>query len=137
MPIAEGDVSKFTNTFASNMTTMPTTVFNAAWSLPTVTGYPLTKPAVYGGLKGGYKIPFKSIWVYFGKKDIVHDWQYRGGTLDSKTPWTRTTMYPYYLDSYTGGRQRLSQHRPNRRSRRGRRRYSQGLGGGIAGPRSR
>ncbi len=99
--IADGDIAKFTTTFASNMTSTPTTVFNAAWSLPTVTGYPLTKPAVYGGLKGEYKIPFTSTWVYTGKTDIVHDWQFLGGTLDNNVTWATNSTRTYYFDSYT------------------------------------
>lgn len=99
--IAEGDVSKFTNTFASNMTSTPTVVFNSAWSLPTVTGYPLTKPAIYGGLKGEYKIPFTSTWIYTGKTDIVHDWLFMGGTLDNNVTWATNSVRTYYFDSYT------------------------------------
>jgi hypothetical protein len=99
--IAEGDVAKFGNTFASNMTSTPTVVFNSAWSLPTVTGYPLTSPAVYGGLKGEYKIPFTSTWIYTGKTDIVHDWQFSGGTMDNNVTWTGSSSRTYYFDSYT------------------------------------
>jgi len=99
--IAECDIAKFGVTFASNMTSTPTTVFNAAWSLPTVSGYPLTKPAVYGGLKGEYKIPFTSVWVYTGKTDFVHDWQFRGGTLDNNVTWATSSVRTYYFDSYT------------------------------------
>jgi len=99
--IAEGDVAKFGVTFATNMTSTPTQVFNAAWSLPTVTGYPLTKPAVYGGLKGEYRIPFSSTWIYTGKTDIVHDWQFSGGTLDNNITWATSSTRTYYFDSYT------------------------------------
>jgi len=100
MAIADGDIAKFGTTFASNVTSTPTQVFNAAWSLPTVSGYPLTKPAIYGGLKSEYKIPFTSTWIYTGKTDIVHDWQFMGGTLDNNVTWTTSSVRTYYFDSY-------------------------------------
>lgn len=97
----EGDISKFSTTFSSNMTTTPTTVYNAAWSVPTVaTGYPSTSPAPWGGTNGEYTLPFSTTWLYTGKGDIIQDWTYAGGTLDNNVTWSSSSSRTYYLDSY-------------------------------------
>jgi len=101
MSIGEGSVSGFSTTFSSNFTTTPQVVFNAAWSLPAVTGYPTTSPSIYGGLKGEYRVPFSTSFVYTGKGDIVHDWQFMGGTLDNNVTWTTSSVRTYYFDSYS------------------------------------
>ncbi|MHC4899876.1 MAG: hypothetical protein ACYTGW_22520 [Planctomycetota bacterium] len=101
--VSEGDLDTFSNTFASNAKSTPTTVFNNAWKVPAVTGTPLLKPAVWGGLKNEYTIAFSTAWVYTGKADILTDWQYSGGKMDNGAAWTGSRGYSYYLDGYGNG----------------------------------
>jgi len=98
--ISEGDLSKFSTTYAANATTTPTTVFNAGWSLPTVTGVQSPAPQPWGGKNGELKIPFSTTWVYTGKQDILTDWTYSGGVLANAATWTGSTTRYYMIDSY-------------------------------------
>jgi hypothetical protein len=99
LTISEGDLNKFSNTFASNATATPTVVFSSGWSLPTVSGKQ-PAPSPWGGKNGMLKFPFKSTWIYTGKADILTDWQYTGGTLANNSTWTGSTSRYYMIDSY-------------------------------------
>jgi hypothetical protein len=100
MKVSEGDVANFTTNFANNTKTTPTTVYNKAWGVPLVIGFPLLKPAVWGGLKGEYTIPFSTAWVYTGKGDILTDWKFTGGKLANNVVWATNSARNYYLDGY-------------------------------------
>ena len=90
--MSQGDINTFNRTFATNSTTTPTTVFKKAWSLPTVpNGFPLLKPAIWGGLKGQYVISFSTNWVYTGKGDIISDWQFTNGKISFTRDFVRHT----------------------------------------------
>jgi hypothetical protein len=99
LTISEGDLNKFSNTFAANATATPTVVFSSGWSLPTVSGKQ-PAPSPWGGKNGMLKFPFKSTWIYTGKADILTDWQYTGGTLANNSTWTGSTSRYYMIDSY-------------------------------------
>ncbi len=103
LAVCEGDFAGFSNSFTANCKTTPTTVFNTTFTLPTQSGLPATKPAVWGGTKGEYTFPFSSTWLYTGKRDIVYDFTFTGGTMVNGVTWNSTGGWVYYLDSYGGG----------------------------------
>jgi len=105
--LSDTDYSQFGATFASNVKGNPTEVFNAKVSWPTITGNPITKPAIWGDLFGGLKFPFKTSWAYTGNNDLLFDWQFSGGVLANAANWSGATSVEYYLDGvplidYTG-----------------------------------
>jgi hypothetical protein len=100
LQLADGDIATMTNNYAGNMKSTPTTVFSASVTWPTMTGYPLTNPALWGGTTGAYRFPFTTQWLYLGKTDIVTDWTFTGGTLANNYAWTSTLSRYYYFDGF-------------------------------------
>lgn len=97
--LGDGDIKTFSNNFAANIKS-PTRVFSATVTWPTMSGNPLTTPALWGGVTGRYRFPFSTQWTYLGKSDIVSDWTFTGGTLANNYNWLSTLSRSYYLDSY-------------------------------------
>jgi len=102
--MCDGDLATFASTITANRLSTPTQVFSAAVTLPTVTvGYPLTQPAIWGGLTGKLKFPFKTKYSYSGAKDIISEWGFTGGTLTNQGTWSGSTAKYYYLDAPDNG----------------------------------
>jgi len=105
--LSDTDYSTFGRTFANNVKGTANQVFNSKVSWPTITGNPVTKPALWGDLKGGLKFPFIGTWIYTGKNDLLFDWQFSGGVLANAGKWSGAATVEYYLDgvpliNYTG-----------------------------------
>ncbi|MHC4853282.1 MAG: hypothetical protein ACYTF5_14805, partial [Planctomycetota bacterium] len=93
--MCEGDYNTFSSTIAANRKTPQTQVFSATVTFPTLSGYPLIKPDLWGGLTSKYRFPFTTKWTYGGTGDILSEWKYVGGTLANKGSWSGST-YKYY-----------------------------------------
>lgn len=107
LKLSETDYSQFGPTFSNNVKGTANQVFNSKVSWPTITGNPITKPALWGDLKGGLKFPFIGTWIYTGKNDLLFDWQFSGGVLANAAAWSGAATTEYYLDGvplvdYTG-----------------------------------
>ncbi|MHC4516579.1 MAG: hypothetical protein ACYTGW_07055 [Planctomycetota bacterium] len=107
LKLSDTDYSTFGATFSSNVKGVANQVFNSKVSWPTITGNPVTKPALWGGLKGDFKFPFIGTWMYSGKNDLLFDWQFSGGVLANAGAWSGAATVEYYLDGvplidYTG-----------------------------------
>jgi hypothetical protein len=76
-----------TSTFATNIVGTPTLVFSSKVTWPTVTGTPKTNP--WGG--NGLSFPFRSVWTYTGKNNLMLDYHFRGGQLANNVAWTYAT----------------------------------------------
>ncbi|MHC4918846.1 MAG: hypothetical protein ACYTKC_04570 [Planctomycetota bacterium] len=76
-----------TSTFSTNIVGTPTLVFSSKVAWPTVTGIPKTNP--WGG--NGMSFPFRSVWTYTGKNNLMLDYHFRGGKLSDNSPWTYVT----------------------------------------------
>lgn len=98
--MADGDHATFGTNFSSNLKSTPTLVFSKAVQWPTLTGFPLLRPARWGGLTDDYRFPFSSSWSTQGKKSIVSDFTFQGGTLANRGAWAVNTFRGYYFDSY-------------------------------------
>lgn len=90
--------ASMSNAFASNVGASPTRVFDAKWTWPSQNGTPLLKPDSWGGSKGQLRFPFKNPWTYSGKKSILADYVFRGGTLANNATWNSTRSAYFYLD---------------------------------------
>lgn len=86
------ELDKLTTNFAQNSLTTPKTVFDGAVTWPTATGYPGTRPAPWDNR---LSFPFAAPWSYDGNKDILWDYEFKGGVLANQV----TTGRSYYLDT--------------------------------------
>jgi len=87
-----------TTTFASNLGTSPTRVFDNKWTWPSQNGFPTLKPDSWGGTQGQLRFPFTKPWVYSAKNSILADYTFRGGTLVNNGTWGGNTSAYFYLD---------------------------------------
>lgn len=95
LSVADTDWTKMTATFSQNQFTTPVEVFNATFNVPSVEGFPLNKPASFGGK---YAFPFKSPYAYAGTSDLLLDFVFLGGTLDNDVTWGCGNLHYYHLD---------------------------------------
>ncbi len=107
LKLSDTDYSTFGSTFSANVKGVANKVFDSKVSWPTITGNPITKPALWGGLKGDFKFPFIGTWIHTGKNDLLFDWQFSGGVLANAGKWSGAGYVEYYLDgvpliNYTG-----------------------------------
>jgi hypothetical protein len=85
-------------TFAANIGTNATTVFDTKWDWPTQSGRPLLTPDVWGGLQGKIRFPFNKPWVYSGKNATLADYTFDKGTLANGVAWSSIRAAYFYLD---------------------------------------
>ncbi|MHC4512184.1 MAG: hypothetical protein ACYTGW_08035 [Planctomycetota bacterium] len=85
-------------TWAQNIVGTQTMVFNGKADWDSMTGTPLLKPDIWGGLKGKLRFPFSKPWVYTGKDDILLDYSFQGGVLANAASWSGSQARSYYLD---------------------------------------
>ncbi|MCB9869216.1 MAG: hypothetical protein H6837_05110 [Planctomycetes bacterium] len=98
--VAHCDFDKLTRTFAAVPTTTPALVFSQNVTWPSVTGRPLTNPAMWASTNGSLRFPFKQGFVYTGAADLCLDFDFSGGTLANNSAWGTSTARTYYLDGY-------------------------------------
>lgn len=99
LDIGEGEFDRFHSFSSANFTSTPQRVFSATVNWPTLIGTPASRPAVWGGRRGSYDFPFRRPWLYQGRRDIVKEWRFTGGTLTNGGAFTTNT---YCFDSYGG-----------------------------------
>ena len=98
--MSDGDYATFGSDFSANLKSPPTLVFSKAVRWPTITGFPLLRPARWGGLTDDYRLPFSTQWSVTGKASIISDFTFQGGTLSNQAAWSDTIFRGYYFDSY-------------------------------------
>jgi len=79
----------------------PVVVFSKAWSFPTLKGYPLTKPAEWGGPQNALNFRFDKPFEYNGKDAIYVEFTFAGGEAEDGRQWEGDLPYgfEYFLDS--------------------------------------
>jgi hypothetical protein len=92
LDMSETSVAEMSLTWDKNNLTTPSRVFDARMTWPTVTGRPSSTPW------GHVAFPFKNVWVYTGKNDMLADYQFHGGTLANSARWTGSNTSYYYMD---------------------------------------
>ncbi len=96
--MSEIDISTMTATWARNIQTTPTTMFEGSMSWPSL------QPSAAGEPWGAHvSFPFRGYWFYTGKQAMLSDYVFTGGGLDRKTVpdfvnWSNTSPLPYPLD---------------------------------------
>lgn len=97
LSMAETDITKMTRTWADNRVTDPTLVYSASnVSWPTVSGR--VNSATWGSPVG---IAFSKPWLYSGSRDLLFEYEFRGGRLANNAAWSRGTFRGYYMDGLT------------------------------------
>ncbi|MHC4513518.1 MAG: hypothetical protein ACYTGW_00100 [Planctomycetota bacterium] len=97
LSLAECDITKMTSTWTKNNITTPTVVHSAAVTWPSQTGNPTTSPAPWDAK---LKFPFKGVYAFTAKNDLLLDYQFRGGKLTNAGSWSGSTGRSYYLDGF-------------------------------------
>jgi hypothetical protein len=99
LQMAETDHVAPSKTFALNHKSNPTTVFRAAFSLPTLSGPQPNRPAPFS-----VRFPFATSWKYGGTRDVCADFTFVGGVLaNAASFWNNNTGLAYALDTYGVG----------------------------------
>ncbi len=91
--------SGFSRTFATNITTTPTRVFDGKGSWPSMIGFPKNRPDDWGSVNGMLRFPFRKPWAYTAKNAILMDYVFRGGSLSNQAPWSGGDRADYWLDT--------------------------------------
>ncbi len=92
LEMSDTDVENMSLTWDDNNLSTPTRVFEGRMTWPTVSGQPASTPW------GHVAFPFTGIWIYTGRKDMLADYQFSGGTLANAAAWTGSNTAYYYLD---------------------------------------
>jgi len=95
LSLAECDYTKMTSTWTTNALTTPTVMHSAAVAWPSQTGNPTTNPAPWDSQ---LKFPFKGVYAFTAKNDLLLDYRFYGGTLANAVAWAGTSSRSYYLD---------------------------------------
>ncbi len=103
--VGETNLASFGQTFSQNRVGAMATVFRAAATWPKHTGLS-TRPAPWGTV--GLRFPFASPVVYSGKRDLLLEYVFAGGTLDNSTTWNAGSLHSYYLDGISGSHHAVS-----------------------------
>jgi hypothetical protein len=96
LTLADGDLARFSTTFANNLLTPPTRVFLGSVNWPAFTSQ--GQPGAFGGAAGELDFPFAQPWTYGGTSDIVLDFDFNGGALANQGAWGNATSIGYGLD---------------------------------------
>ena len=62
-------------------------MFDAKVTWPTMSGFPIKSPAIWSGLRGALRFPFKSTFQYTGRSELMLDYVFRGGKLANNGYW--------------------------------------------------
>lgn len=75
--------------------------FDKAWSFPTLKGFPVLKPDVWGGPQNCLNFQFDKPFAYNGKDAIFVEFVFEGGKAEDGRNWEGDLPYgfEYYLDS--------------------------------------
>lgn len=75
--------------------------FSKPWSFPTLKGFPVTKPAEWGGPQNALNFRFDQPFEYNGKDAIYVEFVFAGGTTEDGRPWEGDLPFgfEYFLDS--------------------------------------
>lgn len=95
LDMSDTDVAEMSLSWDENNLSTPTRVFDSSMNWPAVTGQPSSTPW------GHVAFAFARTWVYTGQKDMLADYQFRGGTLENSALWTGSSNSYYYLDGMT------------------------------------
>lgn len=97
LSLADCDFTKVTNNFGNNALSTPMVVHNAAVSWPTQTGNPSSRPAPWDKM---LQFPFKGVYPYTARADLLLDFAFQGGTLANALTWGTNSLRTYYLDGF-------------------------------------
>lgn len=92
------DMAKVSVTFAKNIQSKRTRVFDAKFSLPSYPKGPTQQPAPFAS---ALSFQLSTSFLSRGKLGVLFDWVYRGGTLANGARWVTnngSTNAPYYVD---------------------------------------
>lgn len=94
--LADGDAGQVATSFATNLRSTPTQLFDAAVAWPRLGTR--ARPATYFGLT----LPLRSSWAYAGTRDLCADITFSGGSLSNAAPFPRYG-YPYATNGFAIG----------------------------------
>ena len=82
-----------------------TVVFSKPWSFPTLKGFPVTKPAEWGGPQNALNFRFERPFEYNGTDAIYVEFVFAGGKTEDGRSWEGDLPFgfEYYLDSMPEG----------------------------------
>ena len=92
---------QYNKSTAFKLTSTPTTVFDAKWSFPALSGKPALNPAQWGGVQGSLRFRYSTPFQYGGKDAMFLEFQFSGGVAANNQAWVGNTPkgFEYYLDS--------------------------------------
>ena len=96
--MSDGNLAAFSSTYSANSLSTPARVFSNTMSWPTQIGARKTMPDSFG-----LTIPFGTKYSYAGKKPLLTDFRFAGGTMANNAAWGPGRFFVYFLDSFNVG----------------------------------
>ena len=93
LDMCDTDVAEMTNIWEDNILSTQTRVFDGPMTWATASTRPISTPW------GHVAFPFKAMWVYTGKNDMLAEYGFSRGTLANSARWVGSHSSLYYLDN--------------------------------------